>query len=60
MATHLNKWYTQGIALFNICLLYFSNKNLHYNRAGQQFFNARYKRVAFSLQKRKHNKKSVI
>ena len=27
-----------GIHFFNICVLAFSNKKLHYNRAGQQFF----------------------
>ena len=41
---------------FNICILSFSNKNLHYNKAGQQFFYAPFKRVTFSLQKRKHHK----
>ena len=41
---------------FNICVLSFSNKKLHYNRTGQKFFNAPCKRVTSSLQKRKpHN-----
>ena len=29
-----------SLRFFNICVLSFSNKKLHYNRAGQQFFNA--------------------
>ena len=32
----------------NICILSFSNKKLHYNRAGQQFFNAPCKRLTSS------------
>ena len=35
---------------FNICVLSFANKKLHYNRAGQQFFNAPCKNVTSSLQ----------
>ena len=60
MATLLNKWYRQAYPFFNICILSFSIKKLHYNRAGLQFFNAHCKRVTSSLQKRKHHKKNVI
>ena len=34
---------------FNICVMFFSNKKLHYNRVGQQFSNAPCRRVTFSL-----------
>ena len=45
-----------GIPFSNICVLFFWNKKLHYNRAGQQFFNVPCKRVTYYLQKRKHHK----
>ena len=44
---------------FNICVLSFPNKKLHYNRAGQQFFNAPCNRVTIPLQKRKRHKSSL-
>ena len=43
-----------GRPFSNICVLSFSNKKLHYNKAGQKFFNAPCKRVTSSLEKRKH------
>ena len=46
-----------GIPFFNICVLFFSSKKY---RAGQKFFNALYKRVASSLQKRKHHNTFVF
>ena len=49
LAALLNKWSTQGIPVCNNCVIFFSNEKLHYNRVGQQFFNAPYKRVTFSL-----------
>ena len=45
-----------GIHFFNICVLSFSNKKIHNNRAGHNFFNALCKRARSSLQKRKHHK----
>ena len=44
------------IQFFNICVLSFSNKKLHYNRGGQQFFYAPCNRVTSSLQERNHHK----
>ena len=49
-----------GIPFFNICVLSFLNKKLHYNRADQQFFHAPCNRVTSSLQKRKQHKYSAI
>ena len=46
---------TQGIPFLNICVMFFSNKKLHYNRVGQQFFKALCRRTTSSLQKRKHH-----
>ena len=48
LATFLN-WYTQGIPFSNICVMFLSNKKFHYNRVGQQFFNAPCWKVTFSL-----------
>ena len=57
LAALFNEWETQCIPFFNNCVIFFSNKKLHCNRTGQQFFNAPCKRMTFSLQKRKHHKK---
>ena len=40
----------------NICVLSFSNKNIHYHRASPKFFNVLCKSVTSSLQKRKYHK----
>ena len=43
-----------------ICVLSFSNKELHYTGLVRNFFTAPCKRVTFSLQKRKHNNSNTF
>ena len=52
--------FSTGIRMFNICVLSLSNqKKYNLSRLVSNFLNAPYKRVTFSLQKRKHLKLKV-